>query len=150
VVAERMIRTLKQKCETISTQYELEKKKFNLYDVLPKVLDEYNNQSIHSTTGFTPTEASKKKNEKLIQQIYYEQHDNYYPHNGTNFAVGDYVRLYRWKTTFEKGFKANYTKEIFVISSVYKTKPITYSLKDLEGEPIEGKVYSWEMVKTKL
>ena len=38
-IAERMIRTLKEKCEKAKTQYTLEGKDYKLYDVLPEVLE---------------------------------------------------------------------------------------------------------------
>ena len=41
-IAEQMIRTLKEKCEKVKTQYALEGKDYHLYDVLPQVLEEYN------------------------------------------------------------------------------------------------------------
>ena len=43
------------------------------------------------------------------------------------FKVGDRVRIYRYKRTFEKGYKSNWTKEIFVVDEVNKTIPITYN-----------------------
>ena len=65
------------------------------------------------------------------------------------FKVGDRVRIYRYKRTFEKGYKPNWTKEIFVVDEVNKTIPITYKIKDLEGEPILGSFYKEELSKTK-
>ena len=52
------------------------------------------------------------------------------------FKVGDRVRIYRYKRTFEKGYKPNWTKTI----------PITYKIKDLEGEPILGSFYKEELL----
>ena len=65
------------------------------------------------------------------------------------FKVGDRVRIYRYKRTFEKGYKPNWTKGIFVVDEVNKTIPITYKIKDLEGEPILGSFYKEELSKTK-
>ena len=65
------------------------------------------------------------------------------------FKAGDRVRIYRYKRTFEKGYKPNWTKEIFVVDEVNKTIPITYKIKDLEGEPILGSFYKEELSKTK-
>ena len=53
------------------------------------------------------------------------------------------------KRTFEKGYKPNWTKEIFVVDKINKTNPIAYKLKDLEGEPIIGSFYKEELSKTK-
>jgi hypothetical protein len=146
VCAERLIRTLKLNCERIKTQHELENKKFSLYDVLPKVVKQYNN-TIHSTIGMTPTQASKKENEKELQSRYTEDYYSYNPPSGKLFKVGDLVRLYKWKSTFEKGYTPTFTKEIFVVSKVNSTRPQTYQVSSLEGEPISGSVYSWELTK---
>jgi hypothetical protein len=59
-----------------------------------------------------------------------------------NSKSGDRVRIYRWKSHFEKGRAENWTREIFVVSKVKKTNPITYELNDLNGEPILGGFYA--------
>jgi len=40
-----------------------------------------------------------------------------------------------------------WTKEIFVIDEIKKTNPITYKIKDLNGEPILGSFYIQELQK---
>jgi len=52
--------------------------------------------------------------------------------------VGDRVRIYSYKSKFDKGYKSNWTREIFVITDINQTNPITYTLKDLTGEDIIG------------
>ena len=37
---------------------------------------------------------------------------------------------------FEKGFTCNWTEEVFTIGCVKATKPLTYTIKDMLGEPI--------------
>ena len=69
-VAERVIRTLKTKCERIKTQYSLENKTYNLIEVLPVVLKQYNEVDIHSTIGMTPAQASDISNYDLIKERY--------------------------------------------------------------------------------
>jgi len=66
-----------------------------------------------------------------------------------HFRVDDRVRIYRYKQTFEKGYMPNWTKEIFVIDEINNTIPITYKIKDLEGEPALGSFYNEELSKTK-
>ena len=47
----------------------------------------------------------------------------------------------RKKGTYEKGFKPNWTEEVFTITTVKATKPPTYTIEDTPGEPSsqEGK-----------
>lgn len=62
------------------------------------------------------------------------------------FKVGDYVRLSKYRTVFEKGYTPNWTTEIFRIRKVqYSTDPITYLLDDYQNHEIRGSVYADEL-----
>ena len=61
------------------------------------------------------------------------------------FHVGEKVRIVRKKVTSEKGFTPNWTEEVFTVSEVKHTNPITYSVKDELGEPIKGTFYEQEL-----
>ena len=52
------------------------------------------------------------------------------------FTVGDRVRISKYKSKFNRGFTPNFTNEIFTITEVLKTSPITYKIKDSENEPM--------------
>ena len=52
------------------------------------------------------------------------------------------------KKTFEKGFTPNWTEELFIVSGVRLTKPVTYNIKDLKGETIKGTFYQQEFQKS--
>ena len=58
------------------------------------------------------------------------------------------MRISRKKDTFEKGFTPNWTEEVFTVSEVKHTNPITYSVKDLIGKPIKGTFYEQELQAT--
>ena len=61
---------------------------------------------------------------------------------------GDYVRIYKYKTHFEKGYKPNWTTEIFRIKRFKPTFPVTtYIVEDLQGEEIQGGFYKEELLK---
>jgi len=71
----------------------------------------------------TPAEASQKdlvKYEKL-----------------SNFSVGDQVRISRIKEIFEKGYLPNWSEDFYIVHEVMRTDPITYILKDINGEIIK-------------
>lgn len=62
------------------------------------------------------------------------------------FKVGDYVRLSKYRTVFEKGYTPNWTTEIFKVKKVqYNTNPITYLLVDYQNREIKGSVYPEEL-----
>ena len=49
-----------------------------------------------------------------------------------------------------KGYKNNYSYEVFTISQVLKTEPVTYKLIDYLKNSIKGSFYSEELLKTKV
>ena len=55
------------------------------------------------------------------------------------FKVGDKVRISKYKRkVFDKGYTSNWTEEIFLIDKIQSTNQITYRLKDLNNEKIQG------------
>ena len=59
------------------------------------------------------------------------------------FKVGDFERNNKTKCTFDKGCLPNWTQELFQILAIVKTQtPITYGIKDLEGEVVKCTFYS--------
>ena len=61
------------------------------------------------------------------------------------FKVGDRVRISKYKRkTFDKGYTPNWTEEVFVVDGVQWTNPITYKIRDLNGELIKGTFYREE------
>ena len=63
------------------------------------------------------------------------------------FKIGDRMRTLKKKKTFEKGFTPNWTEELFIVSGVRLTKPVTYIIMDLKGETIKGAFYRQELQK---
>ena len=139
VVVERFNRTFKEKIWRYFTEYKTK----TYINVLADLLSEYNN-TVHSTTKLTPVDASKSKNEYLI--VYRNPVITQKP----KFKVGDRVRIYKYKKHFEKSYESNWSKEIFVVSAIIFTVPITYKIKDLNDEEIIGSFYKNELTKTLL
>ena len=61
------------------------------------------------------------------------------------FKIGDRVRITKKKTIFDKGFTPNWTDEIFTISEIKPTVPVTYTIKDEKGELLGGSFYEPEL-----
>ena len=57
------------------------------------------------------------------------------------FKIGDRVRISKYDLTFRKGYKPQFTREIFEIVAIATRKPPTYTIKDEQGEVIQGKFY---------
>ena len=142
-IAERWIRTMKEKM----FKYFTDNNTYKYIDVLPDLVEDYNN-TVHSSTKLTPVEASKKKNELTVWRNLYP--DRYKTSRlNPKFSVGDEVRITKKKKVFEKGYTTRWTEEIFTIREIRETNPITYKLEDLQGEEIKGTFYEPELQKTK-
>ena len=114
-------------------------------DVLDLLVDQYNN-TIHSSIKMSPKEASRKENENKVWR-------NLYPKFGSKilvpkFLVGDSVRITKKKNLFNKGYTQRWTKEVFKISKIQLTIPVTYKITDYNGEEIQGSFYAQEVQKT--
>jgi hypothetical protein len=64
------------------------------------------------------------------------------------FAVGDKIRITVKKDVFRKGYLPHWTEELFTVSAIQYTDPITYKVRDLNGEEINGTFYEQEMQKS--
>ena len=116
-------------------------------DILPKILEQYNNTK-HSSIKMTPVEASKKKNESTVYYNLYG--DMKQLSSEPKFKVGDNVRISKYKRkVFDKGYTPNWTEEIFLIDKIQSTNPITQRLKDLNNEEIQGSFYEPELLPAK-
>jgi hypothetical protein len=139
-VVERFNRTLKSKMWKYFTHNNTKK----WVDILPALLINYNN-SYHRSIKMTPVEASKIENSKLV-------YNNLFPVEKSSkkeakFSLGDRVRIVKKFKDFRKGYLPNFTTELFIISEILNTDPITYKIKDMNNETIIGSFYEVEMVK---
>ena len=64
---------------------------------------------------------------------------------GPKFKVNDHVRI---KNIFAKGYVPNWSEEVSVVNEIKNTVPWTYTVSDLNGEPITGTFYEKELQKT--
>jgi transcription antitermination factor NusG len=97
----------------------------------------------------TPTIASNNpdKIKDLINRNNYEN-ENKIKKKSPKFSVGDHVRIYKYQYIFTKGFVSKWSNEIFKISEIVSSVPVTYRIKDLEGEEIEGRFYENELQRS--
>jgi len=114
-------------------------------DVLDELVRQYNN-TIHSSIKMTPAQASLKKNENKVWINLYgvSPEGKIKP----RFKVGDRVRITKKKSIFEKGYTPRWMEEVFTISAVQYTRPVTYKIKDLNDEKIQGTFYEPELQRT--
>ena len=140
-MAERCNRTMKEKMFKYFTANNNEK----CIDVFDDFVVRYNNTR-HSSIKMTPVEANKKENEVRVYR-------NIYPDltrqpMRVKFKTGDKVRILKKKGLFEKCFTPNWTEEVFTVSKIQRTNPVTYKITDLNDEEIQGTFYEQELQKT--
>ena len=139
-VVERFNRTLKEKMWKLFTI----QGNYNWIKILDDLLVEYNNTK-HRTIGIKPNEVNKY-NESTIK-IYVSTPPS--TAKTKHLKSGDPVRISKAKSIFEKGYTPNWSTEVFTISEVLNTEPVTYHLKDYKEEYIKGIFYEQELSKTK-
>ena len=115
-------------------------------DVLDLVVDQYNN-AIHSLIKMTPKEASRKENEnKVLRNLYPELCGKTL---APKFSIADHVRITKKNKIFDKGYTQRWTEEVFKISKIQLTMPVTYKTTDFNEEEIHGSFYEQELQKKK-
>ena len=147
-IVERFNRTLKHRIYKYLTASNTRR----YADVLPDIVHSYNN-SYHRTIGQRPKDVTTTEDEKQVwRRVYYDnKKDNKNANAITHLpAVGDRVRLSRWKGTFEKGYVPNWSREHYEVVNTRpqrrggKPRPV-YKLQDMLGESIEGDCYPEEI-----
>ena len=63
------------------------------------------------------------------------------------FKFGDGVRISKYDLPFRKAYKAQFTREVFEIVAIATRKPPANTIKDEQGEVIQGKFYQKELIK---
>ena len=107
-------------------------------DKLDDIVNEYNN-TYHRKIRMKPVDI------KDNTYIDFEKEIN---DKDPKFKVGDHVRISKYKNISAKGYKSNWSEEVFIISKIKNTVLWTYVLNDLNGEEIIGTFYEKELQKT--
>ena len=63
------------------------------------------------------------------------------------FKIGQHVRIRRKIDLFHRGYRIQFTEEVFLIVAIETLNPPTYALKDSNEQLIRGKFYENELVR---
>ena len=135
VVAERFIRTLKNKIYKYMTSMS----KSVYIDKLDDIVNKHNN-TYHRVNKRKPVNVKSSTN------IDFNKENN---KESPKFKIGDNVRISKYKNIFAKGYILNWTEEVFVIKKVKNTVPWTYVISDFKGKEIVGTFYKKRIAKNK-
>ena len=116
------------------------------YNILPKLIKIYNNRC-HNTIKMKPIEVNKSNEKYIKEDIYTYDKASRNP----KFKIEDLVRIsLKRRNLFDKpSANIKWSEELFKIHSINKSNAITYKIKDLNSEIIEGIFYEKELQKTK-
>ena len=109
-------------------------------DILSSLVAGYNN-SYHRSIKMKPIEVTKQ-NEATVRATLFPPQN---PPKPTKLKVGDTVRVTAKKSTFQKGYEQGWSHEVFEISGIKRTNPITFSIKDIGGKELPRSFYSSEI-----
>lgn len=137
-VVERVNRSLK----TLMWKHFSLQGNYKWLSLLPKVVKKYN-ETKHRTTGFKPIDVKKSNEKKILRDSYsfIKTVDVRKP----QFQVGDKVRISKHREAFSKGYRPNWSTEIFTVAKIKETNPRHYMLKDEKDEEIIGGFYTHEL-----
>jgi transposase InsO family protein len=134
---ERFNRTLKTRMYRYMTYHHSNR----WVDALDDLIRSYNT-TFHRSIGMAPIEVTTDKQDEIARRLYPAK-----PKPVWKFELGDTVRISKYKHVFMKGYKSNWSDELFKIVIRYPTFPVTYGLHDLSGDEIKGRFYEYELQK---
>jgi hypothetical protein len=108
------------------------------------------NETKHATTGYTPDEARDGNNESIIRNNQLIQEYKIKDNIKTPHKIGDAVRVQIEHGTFGKHTKQKWSNELYLITKVNLTNPITYKIKDKYGNEGHHNFYHHQLLKSNL
>jgi histone acetyltransferase (RNA polymerase elongator complex component) len=103
-------------------------------------------------TGMKPVDVTHENDQIVYKRLYdstKRKREINIRKTKTKFNVGDSVRISKERGVFDKGYTANFSDEIFVVSEVLRRDQIVYKLKDLRGEAVTSIFYGPELVRVR-
>ena len=136
-IVERVIRTIKSRLEK---RFHVQKKN-RWIDILDQVVQNYNSTP-HSAHQLPPLEVNDENRDIVYKRMY--------PLRSVSVVCRlrekDRVRKIREKTIFEKGYKINWSEEIYEISSIRQSNGVCwYTLVSLDNIKQPGIYYYYQL-----
>ena len=138
LLAERYFPTLKKIIYRYLEEYETEKYLPALQDFVSTM-----NSRVNRSIGMKPKDV---KNEHYLQVLYTSMKDQ--KTQKPKLKSGDKVRLALEDYNFRKGYKPQFTHEIYQVRKVSTEKPVvTYIIKNSTNGVLKGRYYKQELQK---
>ena len=107
-IIERFNRTLKERIERHMTEHHNK----IWIDAVTPITNNYNH-TVHSSTGFAPADVNFENADKIRKKLYGDKISK-----ECKLKIGDIVRIPTSKNIFAKSYTANWSKELYTISTV--------------------------------
>jgi len=120
----------------------------NWIEHLDAVMNGYNSR-YHSSIGMKPNQVTPENEINVVTWMNCKNPPT--ARVKKHFKKGQIVLIAKASRTFTKGYKAQWTEELFKIHRIKNTTPVTYIVKDMDGDIIEGSFYGEELqlIKTR-
>ena len=136
--AERVIRTLKSRLQ----KYFVTNKTSKWVDIIQKIVQDYN-ATPHSSHGLPPQDVDHTNRDEVYKKLY----PSIQLQTVCRLKVGDKVRKIIEKDIFEKGYKANWSEEIYIITKVKQSGGVCwYYLEDQVGNKLQGDFFHFSIM----
>ena len=127
----------------------------SLKNILYRYMEHFGYKYIHKLAQFISTLNSRRsslldmrpntvKNCDFMSNLYSKPLQEF---KKLTFKIGDRVLISKYDLPFRKGYKPQFTREVFEIVVIATRKPPTYTMKDEQDEFIQGKFYQKELIK---
>ena len=127
----------------------------SLKNILYRYMEDFGYKNIHKLPQFITTLNSRRnssidmrpnavKNCDFMSFLYSKPLREF---KKPTFKIGDRLRSSKYDLPFRKGYKPQFTREVFEIVAIATRKPPTYTIKDEQDEVIQGKFYQKELIK---
>ena len=127
----------------------------SLKNILYRYMEDNGDRYIHKLTQFVTTLKSWRKcsidlipknvrNSDFLSILYSKPPREF---RKPRFKFGDRVRISKYDLPFRKGYKPQFTKEVYEIVAISSKKPPTYTRKDEQDETLRSIIYQKELIK---
>lgn len=149
-IAERVNKSL----QILIYKYLTENSTLRYIDVLPHLVQTYNNRQHRTLNKYSPNEADDPINEVKIRSIHFARYQKIVKKKRNakqTFKVGDRVRIKSYVTGLSsrrRAYAKQFNEELFIIHKINKRMPvIMYEIQSMmNDEIIEGGFYANELV----
>ena len=121
----------------------------SLKNILYRYMEVYGQNYIHKLPQFIPTLNSRRNNSAAMRPIAVKNNDfmsilcskPLRKFKKPTLKIGDRVQISMYDLLFCKGYKPQFTREVFEVVAIATRKPPTYTIKDEQDEIIQSKLY---------